>query len=277
MPPLRRISSSFGDERHRLVGLALRLVASAAATRGSNVNSSPSCASATASGLCTTCSPRLKALRRKMSPMLWPQTIDHLEPDFLGDALEARRAHLARRSDREAIAGDDERLAAVHARAEVGHQVAERARLPALVERLEALGHAVGRGRDLVGVDGVELAGELRARQALRIPEDERPARDQRRPAPRGWAPSRRWPGPPARCGPSRPASAEPVQSRAYLSPMLAKAAPIRSFPDRRPSSSGAGTKPVHRRTGQRRVFGEAGHRWRRGGRDRSGNRGRCE
>ena len=45
----------------------------------------------------------------------------------------------------------------MHARAEVGHQVAERSGLPALVERLEALGDAVGRRRDLVGVDRVEL------------------------------------------------------------------------------------------------------------------------
>jgi hypothetical protein len=80
----------------------------------------------------------------------------HLEADFLGDALQPGRAHLARRPDREPVAGDHERLAG-GARAEVGHQVAERARLPALVERLEALGHAVGRRRDLVGVDRVEL------------------------------------------------------------------------------------------------------------------------
>ncbi len=40
---------------------------------------------------------------------------DELEPGFFGDALQSRRAHLARRADGEAIAGDQERLAAVHA------------------------------------------------------------------------------------------------------------------------------------------------------------------
>ena len=154
---------------------------------GSNVNSSPSRASATASGLCTTCRPRLKPLRRKMSPMLWPQTIDHLEAGLFGDALEARRAHLARRADREAIAGDDERLAAMHARAEVRHQVAERAGLPALVERLEALRHAIGRRRDLVGVDRVEL---LRLRRRSSDPRRSAPAANQ--PAMRPAAPRQR-------------------------------------------------------------------------------------
>ena len=98
----------------------------------------------------------------------------HLEADLLGHALEAGGAHLARRSDREAVAGDQEVLAAVHARAEVGHQVAERAGLPALVERLEALGHAVGGGRDLVGVDGIELLP-----RDFRVPEDQRLAADE--------------------------------------------------------------------------------------------------
>src|SRR5262249_26996230 len=83
----------------------------------------------------------------------------------------ARGAHLARAADGEAVAGDEERLAAVDAGAEVGHQVAERARLPALVQRLEALRHAVGGGRDLVGVDRVQLLP-----RRTRIPEHERAA-----------------------------------------------------------------------------------------------------
>ncbi len=87
----------------------------------------------------------------------------HLEAHLLGDRLEARGRHLARAADGEAVAGDDEGLARVHAGAEVGHQVAERPGLPALVQRVEALGHAVGRGRDLVGVDGVELLPGLRS------------------------------------------------------------------------------------------------------------------
>ena len=109
--------------------------------------------------------------------MLLPQTIDHLEAGFFGDPFEARGAHLARRADGEAIAGDDERLAAMDALAEIGHQVAERSGLPPLVERVEALGDAVRGRRDLIGVDRVELAAELRARQ-FRIPENERSAAD---------------------------------------------------------------------------------------------------
>ena len=97
----------------------------------------------------------------------------HLEADFFGDRLEAGRRHLARAADREAIAGDHERLAAMHAGAEVGHQVAERPRLPALVERLEALRHAVGGRRDLVGIDGVELLAG-----SLGIPDDQGLAAD---------------------------------------------------------------------------------------------------
>ena len=157
MPPLRRISSSFGVSGTGVVGLALRHVRAAARDAGSKLNSSPSRASATASGLCTTCSPRLKRVAAEDVAHVVAADDHHLEAGFFGDALEPGRAHLARRSDREPIAGDDERLAAVHARAEVGHQVAERAGLPALVERLEALGHAVGRRRDLIGVDRVEL------------------------------------------------------------------------------------------------------------------------
>ncbi len=82
---------------------------------------------------------------------------DELEARFLGDPLQAGRAHLPRGADREAVAGDEERLAAVHALAEVGHQVAEGPCLPPLVEGLEALGDAVGRRSDLVGVDRVAL------------------------------------------------------------------------------------------------------------------------
>src|SRR5579864_884654 len=95
-----------------------------------------------------------------------------LETYLFGDALEARRAHLAGRPNRESVAGDDERLAAVHARAKIRHQIPERARLPALVEGVQALRNAVGRGRDLIRVDRVEL---LRVRRRLGVPENERP------------------------------------------------------------------------------------------------------
>jgi hypothetical protein len=52
--------------------------------------------------------------------------------------------------------------------AEVGHEVAERAGLPALVKPVEALGDAIIGRRDLVGVDGVQLLA-----RDLGIPEDE--------------------------------------------------------------------------------------------------------
>src|SRR5207249_4886993 len=55
---------------------------------------------------------------------------DHLDSGFIGDALEAGGAHFAGAPDREAVAGDDEGLAAVNAFAEVRHEVAKRARLP---------------------------------------------------------------------------------------------------------------------------------------------------
>jgi hypothetical protein len=101
---------------------------------------------------------------------------DQLAARFFGDALEAGGAHLARGPDGEAIAGDHERLSAMNARAEVRHQIPERTRLPALVEGGQALGHAVGRRGDLVRVDGVQLPREPGARQAGRIPEDQRTA-----------------------------------------------------------------------------------------------------
>ncbi len=63
----------------------------------------------------------------------------HLEPDFLGDRLEPGGRHLSRRANRKAIAGDHKRLAGVNALAKVRHQIAERAGLPPLVERVETL------------------------------------------------------------------------------------------------------------------------------------------
>src|SRR5437879_1220130 len=57
---------------------------------------------------------------------------------------------------------------------EVRHQVTERPQLPALIEPVEALRDAVVRGRDLVGVDGIQLlAGNFW------IPEDQGPPSDQ--------------------------------------------------------------------------------------------------
>ena len=57
--------------------------------------------------------------------------------------------------------------------AEVRHEMPKGTGLPFLVERLEALGNAVGRRCNLIGIDGVALFRELRARQTHRIPEDE--------------------------------------------------------------------------------------------------------
>jgi hypothetical protein len=99
---------------------------------------------------------------------------DELVTRFVADALEARRAHLARRADRETIARDDEVLAPRDALAEVRHEEAERPRLPPRVERLERFGDAVVRRRDLVGVDRVELLpGDLRVPEDQRLPADE--------------------------------------------------------------------------------------------------------
>ena len=92
---------------------------------------------------------------------------------YFSDRFQTGRTHLARRADRESIAGDQKRLAAMDAGTEIGHQIAERAGLPAFVERLEALGHAIGGGRDLIGVDRVEL---LFPAEDFEIPEDERAA-----------------------------------------------------------------------------------------------------
>ncbi|MBI2221640.1 MAG: hypothetical protein HYU53_10585 [Acidobacteria bacterium] len=73
IPPPWRISSSFALSGSGSYDLPCVTFLSAR-VRGSKSNASPSCASATASGLWTTWRPRLSALRRKMSPMFWPQT-----------------------------------------------------------------------------------------------------------------------------------------------------------------------------------------------------------
>jgi hypothetical protein len=98
----------------------------------------------------------------------------HLEAHLLGNGLQPGWRHLARAADGEPVARDDERLPRMHPGAEIGHQMAEGTGLPALVQRLEALGDAVGRGGDLVGVDRVQL---LPGR--ARIPEDERGPADE--------------------------------------------------------------------------------------------------
>jgi hypothetical protein len=84
-------------------------------------------------------------------------------------------AGLIPRDERWAAVAGPETAAA--ARAEIGHQVAERSALPPLVEGLEALGDAVGGGRNLIGVDRVEL---LLLPGHLEVPENERRAADDR-------------------------------------------------------------------------------------------------
>ena len=205
MPPVCRISSSFALSG---TGSYVLPCVSFVSRRdcGSKLNASPSRASATASGLCTTCRPRLSALRRKMSPMLWPQTMTISRPT--SSAMAFRPAGLISRDDPIANRSPaiDERLAAMDARAEIGHQVAERAGLPALVERVEALGHAIGGGRNLIGVDGVEL---LRLARGPSDPRKSARGRGSRRSTSLS-RPSRR-PTPPRRA--SRRASAWPAQS----------------------------------------------------------------
>src|SRR5881396_997039 len=103
-----------------------------------------------------------------------PADDDHLYTRLVGDAFESGRTHLTGTADREAIAGDEKRLASVDALAKVRHEVAEGTRLPALVESVEAFRDAVVGRRDLVRVDGVELLP-----RDLGIPEDQRlPADD---------------------------------------------------------------------------------------------------
>ncbi len=96
IPPLRRISSSLRDR-----GMGSYVLSRVSFVRrrvtGSKVNASPSRASATASGLCTTCSPRLKLFRRKMSPMLWPHTTTISRP--ASSATPLRPAGLISRDD----------------------------------------------------------------------------------------------------------------------------------------------------------------------------------
>ena len=71
------------------------------------------------------------------------------------------------------LAGDEKGLAPMDPLAEVGHEVAEGPRLPALVESREALGDAIGGGSDLVCVDRVALlAGRVG------VPEDQGLAAD---------------------------------------------------------------------------------------------------
>ena len=113
-----------------------------------------------------------------------PADDHHLEAHFFGNGLEPGRRHLAGAADRKSIAGNHERFAAMHAGAEIRHQVAERSGLPALVERVEAFRHAIGGRRDLIGIDRVELL-----RRILRVPEDQGAAAD--RAAARATAPAR--------------------------------------------------------------------------------------
>ena len=79
MPPERRISSSFGVSGTGSYVL-LRVSLVIRRVKGSKVRTSPSCASSEAARLCTTCRPRLSALRRKMSPTPSPQTMTSWRP-----------------------------------------------------------------------------------------------------------------------------------------------------------------------------------------------------
>ncbi len=160
-------------ERHRRVGLSLGLVAKLPGRRieaelvavlriGDRV------------GALHHVQPEVEAVAAEDVAHVRAADDDHLEAGFLGHALQAGRTHLARRADREPVTGNDERLAAMHARAKVGHQVAEGPGFPAFVEGLETLGDAVGGRRDLVGIDRVALPREAGAGKGHRVPEDER-------------------------------------------------------------------------------------------------------
>src|SRR6185295_11584043 len=88
---------------------------------------------------------------------------DHFQPGLFRDALEPGGTHLPRRSDCKAIAGNDEVFAAMDAVPEIWHQVSKGTGLPLLVERIQAFRHTISRRRNLIGIDGVPLPGELRS------------------------------------------------------------------------------------------------------------------
>jgi hypothetical protein len=163
-----------GRERHRIVALALRDVGEVACRRieGQLV---AVLRVRHRFGTLHDVQPEVERVAPEDVPHVVAAHDDQLQPDLFRHTLQPRRAHLARRADGEPIPGDHERLAAVDARAEIRHQVAERSRLPPFVERLEALRHAVGGRRDLIGIDGVALLW----RRALRVPEDEGASADQ--------------------------------------------------------------------------------------------------
>ncbi len=122
--------------------------------------------------------PEIEAVAAEDVPHVPAADDDQLEPRFFGDTLEAGGTHLARRANRKAVAGDHEVLAAMDPRPEIRHQVPKRTGLPALVERLEALGDAVRRRSDLIGIDRVQL---LATRRLFGVPENQRLAADERR------------------------------------------------------------------------------------------------
>ncbi len=177
-------------QRHRRVGLVLRDVAQLSRI---GIETEGVAVAGVGHGLGTLhhVQPEIERIAAEDVPHVRAADDHHLEAGFFRDPLQSGRAHLARGTDREAVAGDDEGLATVHAGAKAGHQIAEGPRFPALVQRVEALRHAVGRGRNLIGINRVELPREARAGKTHRIPEDERLPGDQaaaarRRPLARG-------------------------------------------------------------------------------------------
>ena len=198
-----------GRQRHGIVGLPLRLVRQAP---GRRVEAELVAVARVRHGLGALRHVEAKIQRVAAEDVAHAEAAHHdeLEARLPGHALQAGGAHLARGSDREAVAGDEERLTPVHALAEVRHEVAERPGLPPLVQRLEALGHAVGGRRDLIRVDGVEL---LLLSRHLQVPEDQRPAaHESRRSRRRRDVPGRRAGKHDARRSPGRTDPMHPVQ-----------------------------------------------------------------
>ena len=92
------------------------------------------------------------------------------------DPEESCRAHLPRGPDTEPFARDHEVRSGPYPGGEIRHQVEKRPDFPALVERVQTLGNAVGGGCDLVGIDGVPFSPGF-----FRIPEYEGFSGDRRR------------------------------------------------------------------------------------------------